>query len=65
MEVEGRFVDEVDGEENGELRVYAERYDVFEKRLEAAANMVYGIEWQGGVNVYVSIYREEGNKCAN
>lgn len=44
MEVEGRFVDEVDGEENGELRVYAERYDVFEKRLEAAANMVYGIE---------------------
>lgn len=44
MEVEGRLVDEVDGEGDGELRVYAERYDVFEKRFEAAANMVYDVE---------------------
>lgn len=44
MEVEGRFVVEADGEGIGELSVYADRYDVFEKRFEAAANMAYDIQ---------------------
>lgn len=44
VEVEGRFVAEADGEGVGELSVYADRYDVFEKRIEAAANMAYDIQ---------------------
>lgn len=35
---------EADGDGVGELSVYADKYDDFEKRFEAAANMTYDIQ---------------------